>query len=111
MNIYRGCTHGCIYCDSRSKCYQFTHPFEDIEVKQNAPMLLEAVLDKHFPGLKQKYIETYGNAYDVPSPNSKALYGVLRDICRENNMMYKPDDCFAYMNEFPDKCKQISLFD
>ncbi len=273
MNIYRGCTHGCIYCDSRSKCYQFTHPFEDIEVKQNAPMLLEsalkskrkkcmigtgsmsdpymhceeqlhmtrqcleiikkyefgvaiqtksdrilndidlldeinktskavvqmtlttyddelcsilepnvcntkrrievlekmqergiptivwltpilpfindteenirqileecvrvgvkgiivfgigltlrdgdreyyyAALDKHFPGLKKKYIETYGNAYDVPSPNSKALYGILRDICRKNNMMYKPDDCFAYMNEFPEKYQQISLFD
>ena len=44
MNIYRGCLHGCIYCDSRSKCYQFTHPFEDIEVKQNAPELLEAAL-------------------------------------------------------------------
>ena len=41
MNIYRGCSHGCIYCDSRSRCYQFTHPFEDIEVKQNAPELLE----------------------------------------------------------------------
>ena len=40
MNIYRGCTHGCIYCDSRSKCYRFTHPFEDIEVKKNAPELL-----------------------------------------------------------------------
>jgi len=46
MNIYRGCTHGCIYCDSRSKCYQFTHEFEDIEVKQNAPELLEATLSK-----------------------------------------------------------------
>lgn len=41
MNVYRGCTHGCIYCDSRSRCYQFTHDFEDIEVKQNAPVLLE----------------------------------------------------------------------
>lgn len=41
MNLYRGCTHGCIYCDSRSRCYQFTHDFEDIEVKQNAPQLLE----------------------------------------------------------------------
>ena len=46
MNIYRGCSHGCIYCDSRSKCYQFTHDFEDIEVKQNAPELLEATLRK-----------------------------------------------------------------
>lgn len=44
MNIYRGCTHGCIYCDSRSRCYQFTHKFEDIEVKQNAPVLLEKAL-------------------------------------------------------------------
>ena len=44
MNIYRGCTHGCIYCDSRSKCYHFTHDFEDIEVKQNAPELLEKAL-------------------------------------------------------------------
>ena len=44
MNIYRGCSHGCIYCDSRSKCYQFTHQFEDIEVKQNAPELLEKAL-------------------------------------------------------------------
>ena len=44
MNIYRGCTHGCIYCDSRSRCYQFKHPFEDIEVKQNAPDLLEKAL-------------------------------------------------------------------
>lgn len=44
MNIYRGCTHGCIYCDSRSVCYQIKHDFEDIEVKQNAPELLEKVL-------------------------------------------------------------------
>ena len=44
MNLYRGCTHGCVYCDSRSRCYQFTHPFEDVEVKRNAPELLEAIL-------------------------------------------------------------------
>nr|WP_316625522.1 radical SAM protein [uncultured Ruminococcus sp.] len=44
MNLYRGCTHGCIYCDSRSKCYQMTHDFEDIEVKENALDLLEAAL-------------------------------------------------------------------
>lgn len=44
MNIYRGCTHGCIYCDSRSDCYQIKHDFEDIEVKINAPQLLELAL-------------------------------------------------------------------
>lgn len=46
MNIYRGCTHGCIYCDSRSKCYRMDHDFEDVEVKINAPELLEAALRK-----------------------------------------------------------------
>ena len=44
MNVYRGCTHGCIYCDARSACYQIKHEFEDIEVKENAPELLEAAL-------------------------------------------------------------------
>ena len=44
MNIYRGCTHGCIYCDARSTCYQMDHSFEDIAVKINAPELLEIAL-------------------------------------------------------------------
>jgi len=44
MNLYRGCSHGCIYCDSRSKCYQMEHAFEDIEVKENALELLEKAL-------------------------------------------------------------------
>jgi len=44
MNLYRGCSHGCIYCDSRSKCYQMNHAFEDIEVKENALELLEKAL-------------------------------------------------------------------
>ena len=44
MNLYRGCRHGCIYCDSRSACYRMEHPFEDIEVKQNALILLEDAL-------------------------------------------------------------------
>lgn len=46
MNIYRGCTHGCIYCDSRSLCYQMKHDFEDIEVKSNATILLEEALKR-----------------------------------------------------------------
>ena len=46
MNIYRGCTHGCIYCDSRCKCYQMDHDFEDIEIKTNAPKMLEQALLK-----------------------------------------------------------------
>lgn len=44
INVYRGCTHGCVYCDSRSTCYQMDHAFEDVAVKVNAPELLEDAL-------------------------------------------------------------------
>lgn len=44
MNLYRGCSHGCIYCDSRNSCYHMDHDFEDIEVKANAIELLETAL-------------------------------------------------------------------
>ncbi len=44
MNLYRGCSHGCIYCDFRSRCYHIEHAFEDIGVKENALELLETAL-------------------------------------------------------------------
>lgn len=273
MNIYRGCTHGCIYCDSRSKCYGFKHEFEDIEVKINAPQLLEKALkskrkkcmigtgamcdpylhieenlkltrkclelidqyeygvavqtkstrvlrdmdllksindktkavvqmtmttydetlckilepnvsttkerfetllqfkeagiptvvwltpilplindteenirgileycveagvkgiicfgmgvtlrdgnreyfykalDKHFPGIKNKYIRTYGNAYDIPSPNNENLLEIFKEVCVKNGMIYQIKECFQYLHEFPQKYEQMSLLD
>ena len=272
MNLYRGCTHGCIYCDSRSKCYQFTHPFEDIEVKQTAPWLLEralrskrkkcmigtgamcdpymhceeqleltrkcleiierygfgvsvqtksdrilrdlellkrihenakcvvqmtlttydeelcrilepnvcttrervraleifrdngiptvvwlspilpfindteenirgildyciqakvhgiicfgmgmtlregdreyyyAALDRHFPGLKDKYRRRYGNAYEIPSERNQELMALFYKICRENGILCDVDACFQYLHEFPERYEQLSLF-
>ena len=73
MNIYRGCTHGCIYCDSRSKCYQFTHDFEDIEVKQNAPELLEEALRKK----RKRCMIGTGSMTDPYIPIEKEL-GLMR---------------------------------
>ena len=49
INLYRGCTHGCIYCDSRSDIYQLNHKFEDIEVKENAVELLKRELIRRKP--------------------------------------------------------------
>lgn len=51
MNLYRGCTHGCIYCDSRSDVYNMDHHFEDIEVKRNALELLKRELIKRKPAM------------------------------------------------------------
>ena len=73
MNIYRGCTHGCIYCDSRSKCYQFTHDFEDIEVKQNAPELLEETLKRK----RKRCMIGTGSMCDPYIPLEKEL-GLMR---------------------------------
>ncbi|MGN1405538.1 MAG: SPL family radical SAM protein [Erysipelotrichaceae bacterium] len=274
MNIYRGCQHGCIYCDSRSTCYNMNHDFEDIEVKINAPELLEHSLkhkrkrcmigtgsmsdpymplekelkltrkcleltdkynfgftvitksdlilrdldllkninnktkcvvqmtittsddelcrilepnvcvtsrriealkilhdnniptivwmtpilpfindtednimnilkackdagvygvmtfgigltlregdreyyydklDKYFPGLKYKYIKRYGNSYELPVPDEYRLNNLLIKYCQENNMEYRPDKLFEYLNTFEDKIhgEEISLF-
>ncbi len=273
MNIYRGCTHGCIYCDSRSICYNMKHKFEDIEVKVNAPELLEKALrgkrskcmigtgamsdpymhaeeklgnmrkcleiiekygfgvtiitkstgilrdidilkrinqkskcvvqmtlttydealckiiepnvastreradalkifrdngihtvvwlcpllpfindneenikgilsycidagvkgiinfgmgltlrdgnreyfysklDEHFPMLKERYIKTYGNSYNIPSPNSAQLNKIFHSICEENGIIHNYEKCFEYLNTFEDKytAAQISL--
>ena len=70
-----------------------------------------AALDRHFPGLKRKYIERYGNAYHVPSPNSEKLMRIFRDICRENRILCTPEECFGYLREWPEKNQQISMFD
>lgn len=51
MNLYRGCTHGCIYCDSRSRVYGMNHSFEDIEVKGNSLELLKKELRKRPPAM------------------------------------------------------------
>ncbi len=46
MNLYRGCQHGCIYCDARSRCYHIDHRFEDVAVKGNGIELLELALKR-----------------------------------------------------------------
>ena len=274
MNLYRGCTHGCIYCDSRSKCYQMDHDFEDIEIKENSSEILETQLlkkrnkamistgsmcdpyiplektlkvtrssleviekhgfgasfltksatvlrdldilkrinekskaviqmtlttydeelckilepfvsttkerfealkifrdnqipcvvwfdpllpfindteenlrgilaycieakvkgiiffgigltlregnreyfyeklDTHFPGLKERYIKTYGDSYGIMSPNNEKLSKLFHDICEEHHILHQPNDVFAYIHEFKEKFQyeQLSLF-
>jgi DNA repair photolyase len=43
MNIYKGCSHGCIYCDSRSECYR-VDTFDTVRAKQNALLLIDREL-------------------------------------------------------------------
>ena len=51
------------------------------------------------------------NAYEVPSPNSKELMKVFHRICKENEMMATPQECFEFMQTIPDRYRQMSFFD
>ena len=154
MNLYRGCTHGCIYCDSRSRCYQMDHDFEDIEVKKNAPKLLEDALRRkrnkcmiitgsmcdpyiHLEeklrytrrcleiilaygfgmaiqtNLKQRYINRYGNSYEVMSDNNPGLMRIFLQECEKHHIVCSNERLFSYRHklESRDEARQISLFD
>jgi DNA repair photolyase len=76
MNIYRGCTHGCIYCDSRSKCHRINHDFEDIEVKVNPDYLLEHTLRRK----RNKGMITAGALTDPYVPEEAELQVFRRCI-------------------------------
>ena len=71
MNLCRGCLHGCIYCDSRSKCYHIEHGFEDIAIKRNAAELLEQALLRK----RKKCVIGTGSMSDpyLPLPEALAL--------------------------------------
>jgi len=117
MNIFRGCTHGCIYCDSRSKCYQITHDFEDVQVKSNAPELLEAALGRK----RNKCMISTGSMCDpyIPLENElrytrKCLeiidrYGFGLTILTKSNGILRDLDLLAGINAKTKCVAQITL--
>jgi DNA repair photolyase len=68
-------------------------------------------LDEHFPGMKQKYIRTFGNAYECNSPNQARLWSIFDEVCRQHGIINHADKVFTYLNEFPHKEQQLSLFE
>lgn len=107
MNLYRGCSHGCIYCDSRSKCYHIDHDFEDIEVKANAIELLENALKRK----RSKCMLSTGSMTDpyIPIENGignvrKALslayqYGFGFTLITKSNRVLKDLDLLKNINK------------
>ena len=69
-----------------------------------------AALDRHFPGLKQRYIQTYGNAYELPSPRSRELWQLFHETCEAYGIWHDNDRIFDYMMTFEEKSQQLSLF-
>lgn len=75
MNLYRGCSHGCIYCDSRSEVYNMNHDFEDIEVKENSIELLKKELVR-----RPKAMIATGSMSDPYIPAEKHLRYVRKSL-------------------------------
>ena len=117
MNIYRGCQHGCIYCDARSSCYQFTHLFEDIEVKENAIELLEASLKSR----RRPTMIGTGAMTDPYMPLERDLqmtrrsleiiekYGFGATVHTKSDLILRDLDLFRRINRKTKAVAQISL--
>ena len=69
-------------------------------------------LDSYFPGIKNRYIRKYGNSYELKVPDEESLYKLLTSYCTANNIEYRPDRLFKYLNTFEDKIcgEEVSLF-
>jgi len=66
-------------------------------------------LDKSFPGLKERYIEEYGDSYFIHSRDDRRLRRILRNRCDEHGIMHNQDEIFSYLHEFPEKSVQSKL--
>jgi len=117
MNVYRGCAHGCVYCDSRSDCYRFSHPFEDIAVKQNAPALLEEILRRK----RKKIVISTGSMSDPYQPCEKELlltrrclelidrHGFGASVITKSDLVLRDMDLFDSINQKAKSVLQMTL--
>ncbi len=69
-----------------------------------------AALDKHFPGMRQRYHHKYGYAYELKSDRNEELMKLYRRICEKNGIVYDVGACFQYLHAFPEKYEQMTLF-
>lgn len=117
INLYRGCLHGCIYCDSRSKCYQYEYDFEDIEIKENAIELLEDTLKRK----RKKCMIGTGSMTDPYIPVEKTLeytrkalslayqYGFGFTLITKSNLVLRDIDLLTAINKKTKCVVQMTL--
>jgi DNA repair photolyase len=68
-------------------------------------------LDKHLPGMKQKYIDTFGDSYICNSPNNAKLMSIFREVCKQHNILYRTGEVMDYMRKYESRSRQSSIFD
>lgn len=74
---------------------RFVYPFFGVTLRQNQRAYFYAQLDRLFPGVKERYIKTFGEAYHCASPNAKELHAALVRACGQRGLLYKMEDIIA----------------
>jgi DNA repair photolyase len=69
-----------------------------------------AKIGEQFPGLKERYIQQFGNAYVCSSPNNNQLMEIFQSKCQQQGILYKTEDIFSYLRTFELKKRQTTLF-
>ena len=69
-----------------------------------------AQLDRKFPGLKEVYMRTYGNAYEISSPRNRELMQLFHDSCEKYGIWHDNQSVFRYLSTMEDKTEQYSFF-
>ena len=89
---------------------RFIQTYMGMTLRENQRDYYFEQLDKHFKGLKDKYIKYYGERYNCAVPNYKRLYKVFTDECDKYGILYNMKDIIkAYKKEIKEN-KQITLF-
>ena len=97
------------YC-ADSGVYGIIHFGMGVTLRDGDREYFYSKLDEHFPGLKQEYIRRYGYSYNIQSPNAEKLERIFHDFCNAYSIETDVNRIFAYLNEFPEKYEQLSLF-
>lgn len=89
---------------------RFIHTYMGVTLRENQRDYYYEKLDEHFPGLKEKYINYYGNRYFCSPPGSKALYELFARECDRYGILHEmPDIIKAYKKDI-EEYSQLSLF-
>lgn len=99
------------YCKA-ANCYGVLQMGIGVTLRDGDRQYFYQKLDQHFPGMKERYIKSFGNSYEILSPNHTELMKLVRKECKENHMIYDAHQLFSYMHQFEDKQEgiQLSLF-
>lgn len=88
----------------------YIYPFFGVTLRMNQREYFFDKLDQHFPGMKDKYIQTFGTAYECPVPNAERLYKIFHAECERLGIVHYQEHIIPMIRN-SSKLQQVSFFD